>query len=207
MPEVKREERQAKRQRILESAVQTFARKGFYNTKVSEIAKSAGVADGTIYLYFKNKDDILVSLFEESMGDIIDEFKQNLSVLTDPIIRIKSFISLHFDFIRNHPDLAAVLQLELRQSNQFLKEYSGSKISEYLNLIADIIEAGQGAGVFRDDVPPVVFKHALFGALDEMSTLWVLSKNRSYDLSDTADQIVKLFLNGMLAANGNQQLG
>jgi len=189
--------RQNKRARILKSAVKMFARKGFYNTKVSEIARHAGVADGTIYLYFKNKDDILISLFEENMGEIIEAFKTRLAESTTPAEKLRTFIRLHFETVRANPHMAAVMQLELRQSNKFIKEYTGSRFRDYLDLISDIIAEGQAAGVFRKDLLPGLVKRVLFGALDEMSTLWVLSKNRRYDLADSAEQIGNLFLQGI----------
>jgi len=188
-----------KRARILKAAVKTFARKGFYNSKISEIAHQAGVADGTIYLYFKSKDDILITLFDESMGSILQEFNQRLASCHDPAEKIRSFIHLHFELVRTNPDLAAVMQLELRQSNQFIKQYAGTRISDYLNLIGNIVSEGQASGIFRRDILPGVFKRALFGALDEMSTLWVLSRTKKYDLQESAEQIATLFLAGMLA--------
>jgi TetR/AcrR family fatty acid metabolism transcriptional regulator len=192
--------RDDKRGRILKSAVRVFARKGFYNAKISEIAHQAGVADGTIYLYFKNKDDILICLFEENMGRIIEEFQAKLASAGTPAEKLRAFIHEHFELVRTMPDLAAVIQLELRQSNKFIKEYSGSRFNEYLNLISRIIHEGQEEGVFRRDLLPGIIKRALFGALDEFSTLWVLSKDKRYDLHDAAEQISNLFLEGLCAS-------
>lgn len=190
-----------KRKRILKAAAKTFARKGFYHTKISEIAQQAGIADGTIYLYFKNKDDILITLFEESMGSILEEFSRKLAACQNPAEKIRAFVHLHFELVRTNPDLAAVMQLELRQSHQFIKQYSGTRISDYLNLIGNIVDEGQASGLFRKDILPGIFKRALFGALDEMSTLWVLSKTKKYDLLESAEQIGALFLEGMLATD------
>ncbi len=187
-----------KRGKILKSAVKVFARKGFYNAKISEIAHQAGVADGTIYLYFKNKDDILICLFEENMGKIIEAFQAKLATTADPADKLRLFIHQHFELVRTMPDLAAVIQLELRQSNKFIKEYrGGSRFNDYLNLISGILHEGQNAGVFRNDLLPGIIKRALFGALDEFSTLWVLSKDKRYDLHDAAEQISNLFLEGL----------
>jgi len=101
-----------KRGRILQAAIKVFARKGFYNAKISEIAHQAGVADGTIYLYFKNKDDILICLFEENMGRIIEEFQEKLLRLAPPAEKLRTFIHQHFELVRTMPDLAAVLPLQ-----------------------------------------------------------------------------------------------
>ncbi|MGH7491040.1 MAG: TetR/AcrR family transcriptional regulator [bacterium] len=199
--------RDDKRGKILKSAVKVFARKGFYNAKISEIAHHAGVADGTIYLYFKNKDDILICLFEENMGKIIDKFQAKLTTSGAPSEKLRMFVHQHFELVRTMPDLAAVMQLELRQSNKFIKEYSGSRFSDYLNLISRIIHDGQHAGVFRGDLLPGIIKRALFGALDEFSTLWVLSKDKRYDLHDAAEQISNLFLEGLCVSKAPRAEG
>lgn len=187
-----------KRQRILNAAVRVFARRGFYNAKVAEIARAAAVADGTIYLYFKNKDDLLISLFEERMGSIIEEFRAAIAKMNNATDKVRCFVQLHFQMVKRDPDLAAVIQLELRQSNKFIKEYRGSRFADYLNLIREIIVEGQEAGLFRRDIQPGVVKRALFGALDEMSTLWVISNNKKYELEDCAEQVARLFLGGLV---------
>ena len=110
-----------KRERILQSAIKVFARKGFYNTRVSEIARTAGVADGTIYLYFKNKDDILISLFNDRIGKLNDEMERQLSTLDSPSEKVKRIVSIQLGLLRGHKDLAEVITINLRQSNRFLK--------------------------------------------------------------------------------------
>ena len=187
-----------KHDRIIDAAVKTFARKGFFNSKVSEIAKEAQVADGTIYLYFKNKDDILISIFEEKMDIIIKRVKVELDKLDDPVSRIKCFITLHLNLIEEDRNLAEVIQVELRQSNKFIREYRGSKFFDYLNIISSIIRDGQKSGVFREDVKPGIAKRALFGALDEMALHFVLSKTRKYSLEESAEQMSRIFLDGLL---------
>ncbi len=186
-----------KRERILRSATKIFARKGFYNAKISEIAREAGVADGTIYLYFKNKDEILITIFEESVGEIIRRFRKRLQEIPDPADQIREFSRLHLEIVKTNPDLASVLQLELRQSNRFIKEYAGTSLNDYLNIIGDIIQNGQKHNVFREDVHPGIAKRMLFGALDEISTLYVLLKDRSFDFQKSAAQIASIFLYGI----------
>lgn len=196
---VSRADRKAeKRERILQSAIKIFARKGFYNARISEIAREAGVADGTIYLYFKNKDEILITIFEETVGELIKDFRQRLRAITHPVEQIREFARLHLEIVSTHPDLASVLQLELRQSNKFIKEYRGSSLNDYLNLIGEIIQNGQQRKVFRSDIHPAIAKRILFGALDEISTLFVLLKDRSFDLARSAQQIATVFLFGMV---------
>jgi len=190
-------DKQDKRRRILNAAVKVFAEKGFYNSKVAEIARRAGVADGTIYLYFKNKDEILIHIFEEEMEKITAHMRDVLAAESDAIAQLRCFVNTHLSFVRKNPKLAQVFQLELRQSNKFIKEYTGSKLREYLNLAGQIIESGQAQGVIRADLTASLVKRALFGALDEIATHWVLLKNGRYDLEQSAAEIAEIFIRGM----------
>ncbi|MFQ5708301.1 MAG: TetR/AcrR family transcriptional regulator [bacterium] len=189
-----------KRTKIRKAAVRVFAQKGFYNAKVNEIAKKAGVADGTIYLYFKSKDEILISIFEEEMGKFIGKVQEKIHSETDAVEKLRAFIRTHLQFVKKNPKLAQVLQLELRQSNKFIKEYKGTKLKEYLNIIGELVEEGQAQGLLRRDIHPGLAKRALFGALDEIATHWVLLRNGRYDLDKSADQVAELFIRGIATA-------
>ncbi|MBL7202949.1 MAG: TetR/AcrR family transcriptional regulator [Desulfobacteraceae bacterium] len=185
--------------RIIEAATKVFAKNGFYQSKISEIAKEAKVADGTIYIYFENKDDILISLFEEQMKAVIDNMEIQISGIDDPAKKLERFASTHLGLIEKNQDMAEIIQVELRQSNKFMKEYKNEKFIQYLNIIEDIISEGQKRGIFKEDVIPKVAKRAFFGALDEVSRFWVLSTRRQYDIRTVARQISEYFLNGIRA--------
>lgn len=189
-----------KRTRILKAAVKVFAKRGFYQAKVTEIAKAAGVADGTIYLYFKSKDEILISIFDEEMEKFIGKIKAEVAGDANGLEKVRTFVRSHLSFVRQNPRLAQVFQVELRQSNKFIKEYSGSKLKEYLGLVAGYIEQGQQEGMIRPDVHAGLLKRVLFGALDEVATHWVLMKNGKYDLDESAEQIAEIFLRGVAVA-------
>jgi len=184
---------------ILEAAVRVFARKGFYHAKVSEIAREAGVADGTIYLYFQNKDDILINLFEDEMKRIIDNMRGEIDAESDPLEKIRRFALAHLALVESNKDLAEIIQVEIRQSAKFMKEYRNEKFYEYLDLIGTIVAEGQTQGVIRADVDPGIVKRAFFGALDEMSRFWVLSSKRKYDIRAAAREISDLFIRGITA--------
>lgn len=188
-----------KRGKILEAAVKVFARNGFYQSKVSEIAREAEVADGTIYLYFHNKDDILINLFEEEMTRIIEEMKAVIAGETDPVRKLEEFAQAHLSLVKKNKEMAEVIQVEIRQSSKFMKEYDNKKFAEYLDLISAIIREGQAAGVFRPDIHPGIAKRAVFGALDELSRLLVLSPLREHSIPLAARQISGYFLEGMVA--------
>jgi TetR/AcrR family fatty acid metabolism transcriptional regulator len=184
--------------RIINAATKVFAKKGFFHAKVSDIAKEAQVADGTIYLYFDNKDDILISLFEEQMTVVLENMMEQLSQEEDVVRKIEKFALTHLKLIELNKNMAEIIQVELRQSTKFMKEYKNEKFLQYLNLIAEIIREGQVKGVFKKEVIPGVAKRAFFGALDEMSRFWVLSTHKKYDIETAAKQISAYFLHGLI---------
>jgi TetR/AcrR family fatty acid metabolism transcriptional regulator len=186
-----------KKERIMKAATSVFARKGFYNSRVSEIAKEADVADGTIYLYFRNKDDILISLFEEEMASIIKDIKNELTKIEGAEAKTRKFIEKHLALIKENRELAEVLQIELRQSHKFMKEYSGTKFRDYVNIISTIINEGQKNGEVREDIIPGLAKIVLFGALDELSNYWVLSKRKKYSIETCAKIAGDIFMSGI----------
>ena len=183
--------------RIIQAATKMFARKGFYKTRISEIAMEAQVADGTVYIYFDNKDDILISLFEEQMKVVIDNMVGQISKEGDPVKKLERFALTHLQLIEQNPNMAEIIQVEVRQSSKFMKEYKNEKFAQYLDLIGEIVREGQESGVFKKDVIPGVAKRAFFGALDEMSRFWVLSSRKQYDIKTAAKQISEYFLNGI----------
>lgn len=183
--------------RIIAAATKVFARKGFYKAKVSDIAQEAGVADGTIYIYFNHKDDILISLFEEKMQEVLDNMEKQISSESNPLAKIEKFAFLHLRLIQDNKDMAEIIQVELRQSDKFMKDYHNEKFAKYLDLIGTIIQEGKEKGLFREDVIPGIAKRAFFGALDEMSRFWVLSKRHRYDIQTAAKQISSYFIDGI----------
>jgi TetR/AcrR family fatty acid metabolism transcriptional regulator len=187
-----------KHQRIIKAALKVFAKKGFYNSKVSEIAKEAEVADGTIYLYFKNKDDILISVFETEMKRMIINMKKELAEVEDPVAKIKMFAFQHLNMITANQEWAEVAQVELRQSSKFMREYVKDHYADYLNIFAYIVREGQEKGIFKEDINTGIAKRAFFGALDEMGRYWVLSRSRRYSVEESAKQISDIFIKGVL---------
>ncbi len=187
-----------KHQQIIEAAVRVFARNGYYNSRVADIAKEAGIASGTIYLYFKTKDEILVTLFREKMADFVAHLRKAIAIEPDAVARLRRLIALHFQLLEEDPDLAEVVQVELRQGQKFFRGASGVEVNAYFSLIASVLEEGVASGVFREDLPIKSVTKTLFGAMDQMATSWVLGK-RNYKLSETADAVAEIFLNGLAA--------
>jgi len=195
----------SKRHRILRAAIRIFSQRGFFNSKVSDIARAAGVADGTIYLYFKNKDDLLISLFEEKMGEIVAEVREQVSREDAPMDRLRIFIDNHMDLLVREAGLVEVIQVELRQSNKFMKEYVPVKFLEYLDVLGDILEEGKRDGTFRADLNVKTARRAIFGALDEISLAHVLSRKRKYLPKESAAEIFRIFADGLCAGEARRE--
>jgi len=187
-----------KRAMILRAATRVFARNGYFNSKVADIARAAEVADGTVYLYFKSKEEILHSIFDQNMAEAIAAGRKLIENLGDPREKLRRIAKLHLERLGADRDLAVVFQVELRGSTKFMEEFSAAGFAEYLALLRRTFEEGQRVGVFRKELNATVAAKILFGALDEMATNWIISK-RSYKLEPMADVVMDVFLNGVSA--------
>jgi TetR/AcrR family transcriptional regulator, fatty acid metabolism regulator protein len=185
-----------KPQQIIEAAIRVFARNGYYNSRVSDIAREAGIASGTIYLYFRTKEEILVTLFRDTMAAFVAHLRREIADETDPVAKIRRLVALHFTVLEQNPALAEVVQVELRQGQKFFRGASAHEVSAYFELIGSVLEDGMASGRFRADVPVKIATKVLFGAMDQMATSWVLGK-RGYRLVDAADAVATIFLKGV----------
>ena len=186
-----------KREAILRAAIKVFARRGYFNSKVADVAKEAGIADGTVYLYFKSKDEILHSIFDRAMAEFIAEGKKELAEIENPRNKLRRIAELHLEKLGADRDLAIVFQVELRGSTKFMQEFSAAGFAEYLDIIQQTFIEGQQKGIFYKDLKPIVCAKILYGALDEMVTNWILSNN-SYPLAPMAEEVLKVFFGGVL---------
>src|SRR5438045_1504647 len=182
----------AKPQQIVDAAIRVFARNGYYNSRVSDIAREAGIASGTIYLYFRTKDEILVTLFREKMAQWVALVRREIATERGAEAKIRKLVALHFAVLEGDPDLAEVVQVELRQGHKFFRGASAHEVSAYFELIGSILEEGQAAGQIRRDVAIKIATKVLFGAMDQVATSWVLGK-RKYRLSDATEAVAAVF--------------
>ncbi len=187
-----------KKELIINAAIKVFAQKGFYTANVADVARQAGVADGTIYLYFKNKDDLLISLFETKMEEILERFSSLVKNKQSAKEKLYQFIDLYFQMIEEDQNLAEVFQVELRQSNKFLKDYHNQKFIDFLNLIGDIIHQGQQENIFKSDVSIHTMKLIIFGALDELARQWILTRDPRENLEKIADETANILTRSIL---------
>src|SRR5713226_383698 len=188
-----------KRELILRAATRVFARNGYFNSNVADIARAADVADGTLYLYFKSKEEILHSIFDQNMADAIASGRKLIEKVRDPREKLRRIAKLHLERLGADRDLAVVFQVELRGSTKFMREFSAKGFAEYLDLLRQTFEEGQRSGVFRKDLNAKLVSKILFGALDEMATNWIISK-RNYKLEPMAEVVMDVFLNGVSAS-------
>jgi len=188
-----------KYQRILDAAVAVFAEKGFFFARISDIAERANVADGTVYLYFKNKDEILASAINTAFDGFMSTARAELDKLPTPSERLRRLAYLHLEALGSNRNMAVVFQMELRQSTRFLSEFSHQHLVEYFNLVRQAICDGKETGEFRADLAEKIAAICFFGAIDEMVTSWVLAE-KDYPLAHAADPIVDILVSGMRPA-------
>lgn len=192
--------RNGKSEAILRAAAKVFAQSGYFNAKVSDVARTAGIADGTVYLYFKNKDDLLTSIFSWAMGEFLNRARAELIELGDVREKLLRFANLHFSLLEEERDIAIVFQIELRQSTKFMEQFSTTYLAEYLQMLREMIEEGQKSGLFRTGINSKLVAKLLFGMLDEMATNWVLSHG-NHSLTAMAEPVLDIFFNGVSASH------
>jgi TetR/AcrR family fatty acid metabolism transcriptional regulator len=188
-----------KRKRILRAAVKVFARKGYFAARVAEIARRAGVADGTIYLYFESKEALLVALFDEVMAEHLAKARREVAAASGAPARLLAIARHHLRVLGGNRELAVVFQVELRQSTKFMERFTASWLQDYFALVGDVIEQGQQEGSLRAELPRKLVAKALFGMLDETVTSWILS-GKHHPLEPQAAPVVDLLLRGAGAA-------
>src|SRR5512138_2287930 len=204
-----------KRDRILSAAERIFARHGFFAAKVSDVAKEAGVADGTIYLYFKSKDDLLISLFERRMEEVNSRLRDATADIKSPSDQLRTFIKTYLQLVHDEPTAVEVLTIELRQSSKFMKEYENPQFADFLRLLGGIIAAAQEKGELDRSIPAHVAARMIFGVLDELALAWVLAKQpfgggaagarpKKFDIVRAADWVITLVTTGLEAKKESQ---
>lgn len=196
------EQKTDKYKKILEAATKVFARHGFYSSRVADIAEEAGVASGTIYLYFRNKEDLIICIFEEAVQDLLKHLHgiEGRSPEND----LKNLIKQHLLRMEDDQHLARVFQIQLRQANPHIRQGIGTPLKDYFNFIEAVLERGKEEGVFRQDQETRLMRKMVFGTLDEICTRWVLSGSR-YSLEEMIPSIWKLLLSAIKMEERTEQ--
>lgn len=188
-----------KYKQIIDAAVIVIAEYGYHQAQVSKIAKQAGVADGTIYLYFKNKEDILISLFEEKMGEFVEKIEEEIAGVQSASEKLSLLINKHFDILSGDPHLAIVTQLELRQSNKELRLKINAVLKGYLALVDSVLKEGMNNGEFKSNLNYKLARQMIFGTLDEIVTTWVMNEQK-YPLQSLSKDVHNLIIAGLAQA-------
>ena len=194
-----------KRSVILDAALKTFVKRGYPETRVSEIAAEAKVAEGTLYNYFKSKEDLLLALFDEKWGGIIDGIKKKISRLDDPNKRLKVMFSVVVRLFRKDRHLAEIFLVDVKQSSIFMKNYPVNRVVEFIDLIEEILKEGKRKGIYRKDLDTHVAKMIIFGAAQGILLSWVLSesaaerkKSFKFSLYRAAKTLREIFKTGLV---------
>lgn len=185
-----------KHEAIVDAAVKVIATYGYHNAKVSQIAKEANVADGTIYLYFKNKEDVLISMFHAKISRFVEDIRAEIEPLERSKEKLRQLVKMHFSFLANDPNMAIVTQIELRQSDRDSRKEIGKVVKKYLDIIDELIAEGMTKGEFRAGMDVRLARKMVFGTLDELATSWVM-KDMKYDLVALAEPVYEMFLRGI----------
>jgi len=193
---LKDQSQKPKYKQIIDAAVITIAENGYHQSQVSKIAKQAGVADGTIYLYFKNKEDLLISLFQEKMGQFVEKLREVIDGKARATEKLYLLIENHFRILSRDPKLAVVTQLELRQTNRELRAKINGILKNYLRLMDQTLQEGIEKGEFSQGLDIRLARQMIFGTIDETVTTWVMNDHK-YDLVGLAPKVHHMLIHGL----------
>ncbi|MBD3184666.1 TetR family transcriptional regulator [Candidatus Poribacteria bacterium] len=191
-----RKKKPEKYKSIIDAAVKVFAREGFHNAKIQDIAKEAGIAHGTVYIYFDSKDALLISVFEEKLGELIDYVKSEIEKIESPEEKIRRLISLQVEIMKENPNLTELMLVEFPQTGRFLDCSAMDRVGEYIELITDILKQGVSKGIFDSDIDSDMLATIIYAGIYGLATRWILEK-RDSPAKEMVDGIANMFLNGI----------
>ncbi len=198
--------KEQKRNRILKAAIEVFADKGYFTARMTDVAHAAHVADGTLYLYFDGKEDLLMTIFDQILEQFIERLEHEMHALDDPVDKLRVMIRLHLETLGRNRALAHVLQIETRHTRRFMSQLTRGKFGTYLGLVRTIIEEGQAMGRFRSTISPGLATNVVFGAVDELIMSWLLAKE-PVDLLRYLDPLMEVLVNGLVPCEPAYQTG
>jgi TetR/AcrR family fatty acid metabolism transcriptional regulator len=185
-----------KRESIIQAAIEVFGKKSFNDSNISEIAQKANVAEGTIYQYFKNKEDLFFAIPVEKTREFCDELDLHLQGITGSFNKIRKFLWYYLYFFKTNPEYGKILLLEMRVNSSFVKAKTYDSFRKSTSRILEIIKEGQEEGKIREDVSFYVIRQMILGTLEHIVTRWLL-KSEKYDLMDYHEDVSRLVMNGI----------
>lgn len=198
--------KEAKRKAILEAAVRVFAEKGYFGARMRDVAAAAQVADGTLYLYFSSKEDLLTAVLEEHAQAFVERARRDCAQLSDARHMLRAVLERHVVSLEGNRALATVFQIELRHSRKFLRRIAKGQVSQYLQLLQEIVGRGVSQGVFRSELDTKVAARVIFGAVDELVTAWVLAQKPS-GLQERAKALLDVLFYGLCRSENHEAHG
>lgn len=191
-----RKKDEEKRKKILDAATKVFARVGFSNTRIQDVAQEAGIAHGTVYLYFKSKDDLFISIFQESLGELIGYISSEVQKKDSAEDKLRRMISLQLDVIEENPDLTKLILIEFPGTGNFLNDRNIDVLSNYIDVIGDVLKNGIEEGIFSTNVKPDIIATMIYAAMQGIATRWILD-GMSYSIKTMDVEISEIFLKGL----------
>jgi TetR/AcrR family fatty acid metabolism transcriptional regulator len=185
-----------RRESIIQAAIEVFSKKGFQAAGISEIAQRAGVADGTIYQYFKNKEDLFFSIPVEKTNEFRSKVELHLNGISGALNKLRKFVWYFLYFFKTNPEYGRLLLLEMRVSKSFVRTKTYDFLKQSVSSVLEIITKGQKEGVIRKDVDTYLLRHLVLGILEHMVTRWLL-KGGKYDLLQHHQEVSRLLIEGL----------
>jgi TetR/AcrR family fatty acid metabolism transcriptional regulator len=192
-----------KRKKILDSATKVFARNGFANTKIQDVANECGIAHGTIYLYFKSKDELFMSIFQDNLSELISYINSEVEKEENAEKKFRKMISLQLDIIESNPDLTKLILIEFPRTGNFLNDRNIDVLSDYIDMIINILRVGIEQKIFSIDIKTEITATIIYAGVQGLATRWLLD-GMSYQLKDIEKQIADFFLEGLKHPNNNK---
>ena len=181
---------------IMKAALEIFAGKNFKDVTISEIAERAGVAVGTVYEYFNNKEDLYFSIPQKTSEQFNEQLRLHLEGLHSSVEKIRKFIWLYLYFFENDPIYTELVLLELRVNKNFFNTKNYRGLSDGTAEILKLITEGQQQGEIRNDINPYLIRHMILGVLEHITTNWLL-KGKKGGLVSFSKDIAALVLPGI----------
>ncbi len=197
--------KEQKRNRILQTAIEVFADKGYFTARMTDVAHAAHVADGTLYLYFDGKEDLLMTIFDQTLSQFIERLEHEMRSLDDPVDKLRVMVRLHLETLGRNRSLAHVLQIETRHTRKFMSQLTRGKFGKYLGLVRTIIEEGQATGRFKSSISAGLATNVVFGAVDEIIMSWLLAEDPS-DLLRYLDPLMDVLIEGLAPCETTPQI-
>jgi len=185
-----------RRESIIQAAIEVFSKKDFKTASISEIAQKAGIADGTIYQYFRSKEDLFFSIPIEKTNEFRSQLELHLEGISGAFNKIRKFVWYFLYFFKTNPEYGRILMLEMRVSKGFVKTETYGFLKQSVSQVMDIILEGQNEGVIRQDMDIYILRHLILGTLEHMVTRWLL-KGEKYDLLEHHQEVSRMLIDGL----------